>query len=331
MRVLSAILLVVLVAGGCAKQRAVDHYVDGLLLAQQGQDDAALTELTAAIKDDPKLSVAHAAIGDIFRKRGDYDHARTNYENACLTDPYAFRPHYNLGITCQVLAGAAKTAEQVQQYLRDAVRVYQRAAAIEPKDFDTQLNLSACYYMLGKYDLAEQSCQAALKLNDQSPQAHGNLATIYDSLNRFGDAVKEYKVSLELDANQPELLQNLGVTYMRQAKYNAAIGAFDAAIRLDPNCAAAYEQIGACNFHLRQYEPAKAAYAKAIAVDPASGTAHRGLGVVCMAMFIIDPTKTDLRAQALACWRTSLELQPGQKDLARLLEKYEVKEKRTDS
>lgn len=323
MKFVSAILFFALAAAGCTQQQAEDHYVNGLLLAQQGQEDAALAELAAAIKENPKLTIAHAAIGDILRKRGNYDEAAKSYQTACQTDPYAFRPHYNLGITYQMMAGAAKAVEKMEEYLRDAVKVYLRAVAIDPADFDTNLNLSACYYQLGKFDLAEQYCQAAIKINPQNPQARGNLATIYDSQNKYYDAVREYKVALELDASQPVLLLNLGTTYMRQGRYRSAIGAFEAALRGDANLAPAYEQLGASHFHLREYDKAFTAYSKSIELDTANANAHRGLGVVRMAQFILDPARTDYREQALSAWHRSLELQPNQKDLLHLVQKYE--------
>lgn len=330
MRSVFAILFFALAAAGCTpQQQAEDHYINGLLLAQQDQEDAALAELAAAIKENPNLSVAHAAVGDIYRKRGDYTQARKSYEIACLGDPYAFRPHYNLGITYQSLAGAAKAVEQTEQWLRDAVKVYLRAAAIDPSDFDTNLNLSACYFQLGKYDLAEQYCQDAIKINPQSPQAHGNLGTIYDGQNKYHDAVREYKASLELDSSQPILLLNLGTTYMRQGHYRSAIGALEAAAREDANCANAYEQLGACHFHLREYDKALTAYNRSIELDDQSSSAHRGMGVVRMAQFILEPAHTDYRDEALASWRRSLELQPNQEDLLHLVQKYEPKGKPT--
>ena len=57
-----------LVTGCCLRSwvrtdAAVDHYARGQFLADAGDLDAALSELAKAIRDDPELSVAHAAIG----------------------------------------------------------------------------------------------------------------------------------------------------------------------------------------------------------------------------------------------------------------------------
>lgn len=322
----ATVLAAILACGaGCdivAKQYALEHYVHGQILADQGNTDAALKELAKAVRVCPKLAIAHAAMGDIHRKRGDFELARGNYENACKADPYSFRPHYNLGVTYQMLSQAAKAFAKVEQYLRQAVRVYLRAVAIEPDDFEANLNLSACYFQLGQYDMAEYFCLAAIKINSRSPQARSNLGVIYDSQDRLYDAIREYKASLELEINQPKLLLNLGSTYMRQDRYKTAIATFKIAAKQDPNLAAAYEQMGACFFHLRYFEKALEVYEKATAVDGSSATAYRGMGAAMMGQYVLDHNKVDLRDKALAAWHRSLELEPNQKDLIELLEKY---------
>jgi hypothetical protein len=41
-----------------------------------------------------------------------------------------------------------------------------------------------------------------------------------------------------------------------------------------------------------------------------------------MTQFLMDNTRTDLREKALGEWTRSLELEPNQPDLVRLIEKY---------
>jgi tetratricopeptide (TPR) repeat protein len=313
-------------ASGCMpvlrEQQAVDHYVRGQVLADQGDANAAIAELAEAVRQNPKLSVAHAAIGDLYRRQGNLDQARQSYETACQTDPYALRPHYNLAVTYQMLSQAAKAVAKTQQYLREAVRIYLRAVAIEPNDFDSNLNLAACYFQLGKFDLAEQYAQAAIKANPASPQAHSNLGVIYDSQGRSFDAIREFKASLEIDAHQPQLLLNLGATYAKQDRLKIAITCFELAAKEDPNFAPAYEQMGACYFQLRQYEKAMSSYERAIAVDGNSAAAYRGIGAAYMSQYVTDRSKEELREKALDAWHRSLELKSDQQDLLKLVEKY---------
>ncbi|MGB2821372.1 MAG: tetratricopeptide repeat protein [Phycisphaerae bacterium] len=328
-----AILLVAagaLLTAGCqlqeiTRKQAIGHFVRGQLLADDGEMEAALRELAEAVKADPDLSVAHCAIGDIHRKRGDHQLAKRSYEDACRANPYSFRPHYNLGVVFQVLSEAAQAVERGQEYLREAVAVYLRASVLDPDDFDTNLNLCACYFSLGKNALAEKYCKAAIAIKPDSPEAYSNLGTIYDSQGRMYQAIKAYKDSLELNVHQPKLLMNLGAAYMRQARLGPALNAFETATEEDPNSSAAWEQLGTCLYHRNELDEAMAAYQKAVSLNGSSAAAHRGIGVVYMTQYITDRKNADLRNKALAAWHLSLELEPDQEDIVRLVRKYSPK------
>jgi tetratricopeptide (TPR) repeat protein len=316
--------------GGCqigpavSPEEAIAHYV----AAQRLKDDAALAELNKAIQADPSLSVAHTAIGDIHRKRGNYELARRAYETACAADPYFFRPHYNLGVVYQILAEASKSPQTYEDFLRKACDIYLRAITIQANDYDANLNLSACYFQLGKYNQAEQYCQAAMKMDPTRPEAFTNMGIIYDSQNRLYEAIKAYKQSLELDTHQPKLWLNLGSTLMRQGtrdRLEIALTAFQNAAKEDPTSSAPWEQLGTCQYRLGNVDKAAEAYQKAIAINAHSADAYRGLGVIYMAQYLADSSKTALRDKGLAAWNTSLEINPNQDDLKKLVEKYTPK------
>jgi len=312
--------------GGCEllspTDAAIEHYVRGQMAMERQDYELALAELAEAVRRDPELSLAHAAIGDIRRKQGNYAGAAAAYVQACRSNPYAFRPHYNLGVTYQFLANAAKTAETAGKFLRKAVVVYLRAVTLKPGDFDANLNLSACYFQEGKYDLAEQYCLAAIRINPKNPFAHSNLGVIYDAQNRPYDAIRAYKASLELDVHQPKLLMNLGSTYLRLRRVKDALRAFELAAKEAPDSSAPWEQIGACYYHQKRWDEALAAYREALRRNPRSAAAHRGVGVVYMTRFVLEGRDPDLREKALDAWNRSLELDSNQPDLLRLVRKY---------
>ena len=325
------IIACLLAATGCARekpispQRATQHYVKSRLLAEKGELEAALRELSRAVQADPTLSVAHAAMGNIYRKQGRYDLARRSYEQACETNPYAFRPHYNLGVTCQALAAAAESIEQARSYLRKAVETYLRAATLIDDDFDTNLNLSACYFELGNATLAEQYCQAAIRIDPKRPEAHTNLGVIRETQERLYEAITAYKNALELTDDRYTVLMSLGGAYVRQDRLAAAMLVYADAIREQPARPEPLVQTGLCNVLRRKFAEAMEAYKRAAEVDPGHAPAYRGIGVVYMSLYLHDPTQTDFRDNGLEAWNRSLELQPQQKDLIRLVRKYTPK------
>jgi len=310
---------------GISPQKAIDFYANSQMLVDKGDNDAALAELRKAVSADPTLSIAHCAMGDIYRKQGDNVLAERSYETACETNPYAFRPHYNLGVVCQAISDAAGSVQATREQLSKAVRAYLRALVIKDDDFDANLNLSACYFQLGKYDLAAQYCRRAIELDPKSASAYCNLGIIYDSQGDYSKAIAAYDDSLELDVHQPRILLNLGSTYMRQQRWPKAIKAFEMAAKEMPGESAPFEQIGACRFQQGEMDLALAAYRQAVAINPRSAAAHRGAGIVLMTQFVKDRTQTALRDQALEAWHRSLELQANQDDLAKLIEKYQPK------
>lgn len=324
-------LLVAAVQMGCARMNAwfqpptdADRRLDyAKTLLDSGEVQAALEELNRALEANPHHVPTLTAIGDIHRRQGNYDQAVKSYQQACDLDPYAFRPHYNLGVTYQAMAAVAKGIETARQYLRQAVMTYIRALAIDPESYHARLNLGACYYQLEQYDLAEQFTREALALQPDSPQANNNLGIILEVTGRFEEAIVAYKRSIEVDSNQPEILMNLGGVYLRQNQLQSALATFRQVRRLAPNHAEACLQEGVCLFRLKQLDPAVRAFQDAIRIDPYNPAAYRGFGVICMYQYVIDNRRIDLRDKALRAWRYSLKLQPTQTDLQTLLERYE--------
>jgi len=322
-----AVLVLAAASGGCgiSKRVAADRYDAGRFAMAGGNYAQALEELAKAVEADPELSVAHAAIGDIYRKQGNHEAAATSYERACETDPYAFRPHYNLALTYQVLAEAARSSTRAAEFLCKAVHTYLRAVMLQPNDFDTHLNLSACFFQQGKFALAEKYCKAAIRIRPRQAAALCNLGIIYDALNRPHDAIRAYRGSLELDVHQPVLLVNLGGTYFRLKRLGDALNAFNLATRQDPNFASAWERTAACLYHMKRYADSLSAYDRAVRLDARSAASQRGLGVACMTLYVKDSTRREFRDKGLAAWGRSLALDPNQPRLRQLLAKYSPK------
>jgi tetratricopeptide (TPR) repeat protein len=298
----------------------------GLELMNEGNVDAALAELVKAVEADDKNAVALTAIGDIHRKEGNYELARINYETACQIDKYAFRPHYNLGVTYQALARMSQNINEMQQYITRAVNVYLRANAIKSDNFNTHLNLGVCYYQLGQPGLAEQQTRQALALNPNSKQANNNLATICEAQKRYDEAIQAYKNSLEADSEQLNIMMKLAKVYINAGHIRAGLWTYRAVTRKAPKNSAPWQQIGICYFRMKKLDDSLRAFQQAILVNAEAHDAYRGFGVVCMYQYVKHRNRTDLRNKALAAWEYSLKIKPNQPDLAKLLKQYSTGE-----
>jgi len=329
MRGFAAATVVLVAMAGCTlqtagrrKQAAVNYYVQSQLQIDEGDDAAALRALLLAIDADPKLSTAHAAIGDIYRKRGDYDSAVIAYERAVDVNAWNFRNHYNCASLHQHLAGAGGGAEATETHLNRAVVLYSRAMVLNDTDYDSPLNLAVCYFQLTDYDSAEIFCRKAIELDDSMPHAYTNLGAVLDRKGKNYEAIEMYNKSLERDSRQPMVLMNLGAAYRRVDKLTSAIRSYQQALELEPGSAEALERLGFCHFFKGDYDTALQFYEAAIQADSRLAVAHRGIGIVYMAQYLKDRRKTELREKAVEHWRISLEIDPNQDTLADLVNKY---------
>lgn len=303
-------------------QVATDHFVEGQLALDSQDYDTALAELRKAIQVDPSLSVAHAAIGDVYRKQGHYDDAAQAYQQAIVTNPYAFRPHYNLGMVYQSMGEMARDAQEAADRIGKAIEAYLAALSLEPKDLDANMNLSACYFDQGEYDQAEKYAKVAIDIAPTNAAAKYNLGLIYEAANRPYDAIRSFKDSLELDVHQPKLLLALGRVYIKLNRLRDAQKIFELATKDAPASAEAWEQVGLVSYYERKYDDAAAAYKKSAEIDATRASAFRGMGVVYMTQFVESPQRTELRDQGLDAWNRSLELDSNQPELAQLVKKY---------
>lgn len=301
---------------------ATEFYVQSQLHLDADDEAAALAALLAAVEADPELSVAHAAIGDIYRERGDYPMAVRAYEQAVEVNPWNFRNHYNCASLHQALASIEKAVDAIGRHLRRAIELYERAIVLDRTDYDSHLNLGVCHFQLGQYDRAAEACQQAIDLNEAMPDAYTNLGVVYHQLGRNYDAIAMYNKSLERDGLQPLVLMNLGDSYIRVGKYPSAIRSYQQALELAPASPTALERLGFCHYFTGDYGKARKYYGAALTADERLAPAHRGLGIVCLTLYLKDRTSDRLRQEGLAHLRTSLQFDPDQPRLDTLIAKY---------
>lgn len=66
--------LFLLVFSGCQKQQtARDFYIDAVMLNELNQKDNATEKLNAAVKINPKYSIAYSMLGDIYLEKKEYE------------------------------------------------------------------------------------------------------------------------------------------------------------------------------------------------------------------------------------------------------------------
>jgi superkiller protein 3 len=150
--------------------RAETHYMLGVMYSHQGEFDAAIRELKAAIAADPSSAAAHTALGSVFRARRDWENAERELRRAIAinSDPAT---HYTLAQVLQqrgdsagaaaVLAEAERLRHQREQDQRASVLTSVGTARLDAGDLSGALELfrhavaasdgyAPAYYQMGR-------------------------------------------------------------------------------------------------------------------------------------------------------------------------------------
>ena len=135
----------------------------------------------------------------IARNR-DWNSGLTLWSKAVSTTPNSSIAHGSLG-----------QAHQAEGRLEEAIREYEKAIDIYPKNY-----------------------KHAIAINPDFVNAHFNLGNIYFNQGLLDDAINQYTKVIELAPNDYEALNNLGVAYAKQGNLDEAIAQWEKVLKIDP-------------------------------------------------------------------------------------------------
>jgi Tfp pilus assembly protein PilF len=123
-----------------------------------------------------------------------------------------------------------------------------------PSDEPVKLGIQRFYE--GNFGLAQQYFQDAVEKTPRDTAAWVGLAASYDRLGRFDLADRSYAAAVKLTGHTPSILNNEGYSYMLRGELAKARAKFDAALRLDPGNATAINNLALLNQSSRFVERA---------------------------------------------------------------------------
>lgn len=290
---------------------AVESILRGRRLQEQGLDKQALAEFERAIENNPLLSTAHMAAGDLYMRQGDFEMAAKRYGTAAELAPASFDAQFKFGEALQSLG-----------QLVESVAAYLKALAIRPNDFKANSNVATAYLQLGKPEQALPYAEKAVKLNPRDGGARTNLGAIYAGMGRHEDAVTEYLQANELLPPSPQLLLNLADSLQKAGQFEQAANTIDQLVRIEPS-AVAYERLGTIKFRMKQYDESEAAFRKALEQDANHFPAMNGAAVCLLNKYLWD-NNDEARLEAIKFLRRSLQIRADQPRIKDLADKYRV-------
>jgi tetratricopeptide (TPR) repeat protein len=121
-----------------------------------------------------------------------------------------------------------------QQLFEKALKVFEQAAALDPKFQIAQMNQGIALLNLGRVDAARQFLEQAVKQNPSDPHAWDNLGMLEKNSANSQAAVDAFRRVTEIDPNDADTWYFLGASYAQDKQYSQAIDAFQHTLKLNP-------------------------------------------------------------------------------------------------
>jgi tetratricopeptide (TPR) repeat protein len=178
-----------------------------------------------------------------------------------------------------ILTKLGETYSSVGRH-NEAMDVFKKAVAINPKSADAHKGLGITYCANGMFDKAVVEFKEAIAVNPTVADVHNNLGMAYYSKGLLDKAISEYMEAIEIEPGFVEAHYNLGMAYGAQGRVDEEISEYRKVVILNPKLADAYSNLGAAYEDKGQWHEAVVAYKRAVAINPGLAQAHYNLAVV---------------------------------------------------
>src|SRR6202162_282961 len=121
-----------------------------------------------------------------------------------------------------------------QQLFEKALKVFEQAAALDPKFQIAQMNQGIAVLNRGRVEAAKHFLEQAVKRNPRDPHAWYNLGMLEKNSANSQAAVDSFRRVTEIDANDADTWYFLGASFAQNKQYPEAIDAFQHALKLNP-------------------------------------------------------------------------------------------------
>ena len=205
-------------------------YRRAVALDASGQTDKAMEDYSAAIKADPKSSLAFLGRGVLLavRKRA-YDRAIEDFDKVLVIEPDNVEALVSRGDAFGQLGDLGRAMADLN-----------RAVALAPDKPTVLLARGQIESRRGNLAGAARDYEAALKLDPRYADAMINLAAIRSMQGQSGAAVELLDQAIAIDRRNPLAFYNRGYAEFALKQYDKAIADYSSAIEIEPRMGLAY-------------------------------------------------------------------------------------------
>ena len=236
--------------------------------AAAGDTDAAIVDCTAALRSDPKFSLAFNNRGlaylmknDPVRALDDFNRALSVLRSTTKEPLIIFWPDTVSTQRAMILTNIG-TAELRKNDIKAAILNFTNALKQDPQYYLSRYMLGRAYEETGEIDSAIQQYNQALKTNPGFSEALYAQGVLHDRRKEQDIAISYFDRAIAVDNSQAAYYLGRGQTLEEKGEINRAIADYTWAISLSPRLAVAHFLRG--NAYLRQGKDDPKTLAKAI-------------------------------------------------------------------
>ncbi len=192
---------------------------------EQDRTDAEATS-ARAVELAPDAAEAHAARALALSLGPAVEAAEAEFQAAIRLNPEQFDAHYFYARAC---FAAGK--------LDDAVRLWERASALRPEDYQSPLLVAQAYEHLGRPAAAEQARRRGVRIAEEHLKLHpDDIRALYMGANglvalgRLDQGLGWARQALALDPDDPMVLYNVGCIYSLAGRPDEAFACLERAV-----------------------------------------------------------------------------------------------------
>jgi tetratricopeptide (TPR) repeat protein len=205
-------------------------------LAASGQTDKALDDYGAAIRANPKASLAYLGRGVLLASRQRaYSRAVEDFDKVLALEPDNVEALISRGDAYAQLGDLGRAMADLN-----------RAVSLAPQAALPVLARGQVESRRGDLTAAARDYEAALKIDPRNADAMINLAAISSMQGKFEAAVKLLDQAIEIDPKNPLAFYNRGYAWFALKNWDKAIADYGQAIALEPRMGLAYNNRALC-------------------------------------------------------------------------------------
>jgi tetratricopeptide (TPR) repeat protein len=275
----------------CTSGHSTAHNNLGDALDKKGRFDEAISQFQEAIRLKQNYAEAYNNLGTALDKKGRLDEAISQFQEAIRFKPDYTEAYNNLG-----------TALARNGRLDEAISQFQEAIRLKPEYADACYNLGIALDGKGRFDEAISQFQEAIRLRPDYAEAYNHLGIVLARKGRLDEAISQYQEAIRLKPDSAQARSNLGIALTGKGQLDEAISQFQEAIRLKPEYADAYYDLGIALDGKGRLDEAISQFQEAIRLKPDYAQAYNNLGIALARKGRLD--------EAISQYQEAIRLKP---------------------